>query len=65
MMFSLSDPLENEDREIINNNLIAETAYYKSATDINRKIHNVLCKMSDNEIKEMLMNGGLNIVSRI
>lgn len=63
---TLPDKIEEEDREVLNDLMRSQKDYYDSLFDINCIFLSSLRNMSDEEIKEILKNGGLRIpVSRL
>lgn len=58
---TLPDKIEEEDREVKNDLMRSQKDYYDILFDINHIFLDTLRNMNDEEIKEILKNGGLRI----
>lgn len=63
---TMPDKIAEEDREVRNDLMRSQKEYYDILFDINHIVLTTLRNMNDDELKEMIKNGGLRIpVSKI
>lgn len=63
--YKYAEYYEEEDRRILNDYYKAQTYYYTNLGEIYERFSNVLRKMSDIEVKEIIKNNLINPVKRL
>lgn len=58
---TMPEKIAEEDREVLNDLMRSQKEYYDILFDINHIILSTLRNMNDDELKEMMKNGGLRI----